>query len=76
MKMPYSSITQTVELAKLKPMSPRLNFSASFASVSACPAPFGMPVRIRTTTKIAPSVRMTLWMASVQMTASMPPSRV
>ena len=53
--MPYS-ITQTVELAKLRPMC-GLNFSASLASVSACP-PSGILVRMDTTNR--PSVRM-MW---------------
>ena len=46
------------------------------AKLTACPAPSGMPERIRITTTAAPRVRMTLWMASVQITASMPPISV
>ena len=69
-------MTQNVDVARLGPKSPRLNLPASSAKRIACPAPSGIPVKISTTTTAAPTVRTTLWMASVQITASMPPISV
>ena len=69
-------MTQNVDVARLGPKSPRLNFPASSAKRIACPAPSGMPVNTSTTTTAAPTVSTTLWMASVQITASIPPISV
>ena len=80
--MPYARMTQNVDCpngsrgARLVPKSPRLNLPASSANWIACPGPSGMPVKIRITTTTAPTVRTTLWMASVHITASMPPISV
>ena len=77
MKSPYTKTIQIVELARSVIFQlPSENFSLSMAIANALDAPSGCLARIVTITNIAPSVRTIDWMASVQITASIPPIKV
>ena len=70
------STTQNVGSVRLAPKLPRLNLPWAEAISKSCPGPSGI-VKVRIAAQaMAPAMRMMPWMASVQTTAAIPPSRV